>query len=96
MSNITDTGLTNRAYDILRTLGKDADFLYDTIGRYIQDAEKDGRQDLADMWKTIKQDRVFCCGYISLGLDNGNWDFWNDKIAKLILKKLEDTNYVFS
>ena len=58
MSHITDTGLTNRAYDILRTLGKDADFLYDTIGKYIQDAEKDGRQDLADMWKTIKQDRV--------------------------------------
>jgi hypothetical protein len=57
MSNITDTGLTNRAYDILRTLGKDADFLYDTIGRYIQDAEKDGRQDLVDMWNTIKQDR---------------------------------------
>ena len=40
MSHITDTGLTNRAYDILRTLGKDADFLYDTIGKYIQDAEK--------------------------------------------------------
>ena len=58
MSHITDTGLTNRAYDILRTLGKDADFLYDTIGKYIQDAEKDGRQDLADMWKTIKHDRV--------------------------------------
>jgi len=57
VSHITDTGLTNRAYDILRTLGKDADFLYDTIGKYIQDAEKDGRQDLADMWKTIKQDR---------------------------------------
>jgi len=57
VSHITDTGLTNRAYDILRTLGKDADFLYDNIGKYIQDAEKDGRQDLADMWKTIKQDR---------------------------------------
>ena len=57
MSNTTDTGLTNRAYDILRTLGKDADFLYDVIGKYIQDAEKDGRQDLVDMWKTIKQDR---------------------------------------
>lgn len=56
MSQSSDTGLTDRAYDILRTLGKDAD-LYDTIGKYIQDAEKDGRQDLADMWKTIKQDR---------------------------------------
>ncbi|HKX97836.1 MAG TPA: hypothetical protein VJL78_08410 [Candidatus Nitrosocosmicus sp.] len=58
MSQSPDTGLTDRAYDILRTLGKDADFLYDTIGKYIQDAEKDGRQDLADMWKSIKQDRI--------------------------------------
>jgi len=58
MSQSPDTGLTDRAYDILRTLGKDADFLYDTIGKYIQDAEKDGRQDLSDMWNTIKQDRI--------------------------------------
>jgi DNA-binding ferritin-like protein len=57
LSQTSDTGLSNRAYDILRTLGKDADFLYDTINKYIQDAEKDGRQDLVDMWKTIKQDR---------------------------------------
>jgi hypothetical protein len=49
MSQTSDTGLTNRAYDILRTLGKDADFLYDTINKYIQDAEKDNRQDLVDM-----------------------------------------------
>jgi|ERR671921_222999 DNA-binding ferritin-like protein len=53
----TDTGLSNRAYDILRTLGKEADFLYNTINKYVQDAENDGRQDLVDMWKTIKQDR---------------------------------------
>jgi DNA-binding ferritin-like protein len=57
MTQTSDTGLSNRAYDILRTLGKDADFLYDTINKYIQDAEKDNRQDLVDMWKTIKQDR---------------------------------------
>ncbi len=53
----TDTGLSNRSYDILRTLGKEADFLYNTINKYVQDAENDGRQDLVDMWKTIKQDR---------------------------------------
>jgi DNA-binding ferritin-like protein len=57
MSQTTDTGLSNRAYDILRTLGKEADFLYNTINKYVQDAENDGRQDLVDMWKTIKQDR---------------------------------------
>ncbi len=57
MSNSSNTVLSNRTYDILRALGRDADFLYDTVNKYIQDAEKDGRQDLVDMWKTIKQDR---------------------------------------
>ncbi|HZH39132.1 MAG TPA: hypothetical protein VEX17_03620 [Bacillales bacterium] len=57
MSQTPNTGLSDRAYDILRTLGKDADFIYDTIDKYIQDAEKDNRSDLVDMWKTIKQDR---------------------------------------
>jgi hypothetical protein len=57
MSETSKTGLSNRAYDILRTLGKDADFIYDTIDKYIQDAEKDNRSDLVDMWKTIRQDR---------------------------------------
>lgn len=51
MSESSDTGLTNSSYNILRTQN-------DTIGKYIQDAEKDGRQDLADMWKMIKQDRI--------------------------------------
>jgi hypothetical protein len=55
MSQTPNTGLSNRAYDILRTLGKDADFIYDTIDKYIQDAEKDNRSDLVDMWKTIKR-----------------------------------------
>jgi hypothetical protein len=32
------TELTNTAYGILKVLGKDADFLYDTIETYIQDA----------------------------------------------------------
>ncbi len=58
MSRSPDTGLTYRAYNILRTLGKVTDFLYDTIGEYIQDAEKDCHQDLANIWKIINQDRV--------------------------------------
>ena len=39
----------------IRTLGKDADFLYDTIGKYIQDAEKDDRQDLAICGKRLNK-----------------------------------------
>jgi hypothetical protein len=34
------TELTDRAYDVLEVLSKDADFLYDTIETYIKDAQK--------------------------------------------------------
>ncbi|HXS60421.1 MAG TPA: hypothetical protein VN703_06370 [Candidatus Sulfopaludibacter sp.] len=57
MSEKSNIELSDRTYDILRTLGKDADFLYDTINKYINDAQKDNRQDLVDMWKIIRQDR---------------------------------------
>jgi hypothetical protein len=40
----TATELTNTAYDIFKVLGKDADFLYDTI-------------ELVGIWQTIKTDR---------------------------------------
>jgi rubrerythrin len=51
------TQLENTTYNILAALGSDADFLYDTIGTYIRDAQKANRQDLVDMWNTIKKDR---------------------------------------
>jgi hypothetical protein len=51
------TELTNIAYDILKVLGKDADFLYDTIDTYIRDAEKANKSELVEVWKTIKNDR---------------------------------------
>jgi hypothetical protein len=35
-----ETELTDTAYDILKVLGKDADFIYDTIETYIRDARK--------------------------------------------------------
>lgn len=49
MSQTSNTSLSDRSYDILRTLGKDADFLYDTIDKYINGVEKDNRSDLVDM-----------------------------------------------
>lgn len=51
------TQLENTTYNILAALGRDADFLYDTIGTYIKDAQNANRSDLVDMWNTIKQDR---------------------------------------
>jgi hypothetical protein len=62
MSNSTfkneTTQLENTTYNILAALGRDADFLYDTIGTYIKDAQNASRSDLVDMWNTIKQDRL--------------------------------------
>ena len=52
------TGLDNTTYDILSALGKDADFLYDTIDKYIDDAKKSNKNELVDLWNRIKQDRL--------------------------------------
>ena len=41
--------LTDTAYDILKVLGKDADFLYDTIETYIKDAEKANKRVVRNM-----------------------------------------------
>ena len=53
----SSTELTDTAYDILKMLGKDADFLYDTIETYIKDAEKANKTELLEIWQTIKIDR---------------------------------------
>ena len=51
------TGLDNSTYNILSTLGKDADFLYDHIDKYIRDAENANESELVELWKTIRTDR---------------------------------------
>lgn len=57
MSNSETTKLENTTYNILAAVGRDADFLYDTIDTYIQDAQTANRSDLVDIWNQIKQDR---------------------------------------
>jgi hypothetical protein len=52
------TPLSNTMYDILKVMGKDAEFLYDTIDAYIKDAENANKQELANTWKKIKTDRL--------------------------------------
>jgi rubrerythrin len=49
--------LTDTAYDILKVLGKDADFIYDTIETYIRDAQKANKTKVVEIWQTIKKDR---------------------------------------
>jgi hypothetical protein len=39
------TQLENTTYNILAGLGRDADFLYDTIGIYVRDAQNANRSD---------------------------------------------------
>jgi hypothetical protein len=60
----SSTELTDTAYDILKMLGKDADFLYDTIETYIKDAEKANKSDLVEILQTIKIDRKNTCLYL--------------------------------
>ena len=57
MSKSETTKLENTTYNILAALGRDADFLYDTIDTYIKDAQTANRSDLVDIWNQIKQDR---------------------------------------
>ena len=41
----------------MSALGREADFLYTTVDKYIQDAQSDGRQNLVNLWNEIKQDK---------------------------------------
>jgi hypothetical protein len=54
----SSTPLSNTMYDILMAIGKDSEFLYDTIDAYIEDAKKQNNQHLVDTWNKIKADRL--------------------------------------
>ena len=43
------TELTDRVYDVLEVLSKDADFLYDTIETYIKDAQKSNNSETIEI-----------------------------------------------
>jgi rubrerythrin len=49
--------ISDTEHSILRALGTDADFLYDTVDSYIKEAQSSNRSDLVDLWQTFKQDR---------------------------------------
>ena len=51
------TRLDNSTYNILIALGKEADFLYSTLDTYIEDAKKDNRQPLVEIWNQMKKDK---------------------------------------
>ena len=51
------TRLENSAYNILIALGREADFLYSTVDTYIEDAKKDNREYLVEIWNQMKRDK---------------------------------------
>ncbi len=56
-NNIENTKLKNSTYNVLSALGKEADFLYSTVDKFIQDAQNDGNTKLVELWNEIKQDK---------------------------------------
>ena len=58
MSNNSESiQLKNSTYNVLSALGKEADFLYSTVNKYIEDAQSDGNTQLVELWNEIKQEK---------------------------------------
>ena len=58
MSNKSqNTKLDNSTYNVLSALGRESDFLYSTVDKYIQDAQNDGNTQLVNLRNQIKQDK---------------------------------------
>jgi hypothetical protein len=57
VTQTTTTRLENSTYNTLSALGKEADFLYSTAHTYIEDAKKDNRPHLVDLWTEMKRDK---------------------------------------
>ncbi len=51
------TGLDNTTYNLISALEREADFLYSTVGTYINDARKENRPQVEEIWKTMKEDK---------------------------------------
>ena len=61
--------LSNTTYDILKVMGKDAEFLYDTIDTYIKDAENANKRYLVEIWQKIKDDKLNHLGMLKDALE---------------------------
>jgi vacuolar-type H+-ATPase subunit H len=48
--------LEDSTFNIISQLEKKADFLYSSVEKYVRDAEKDNKPELAKMWNAIKED----------------------------------------
>jgi len=50
-------------------MGRDAEFLYDTIDTYIKDAENANKQYLVEIWQKIKDDKLNHLGMLKDALE---------------------------
>jgi len=50
-------------------MGKDAEFLYDTIDTYIKDAENANKRYLVEIWQKIKHDKLNHLGMLKDALE---------------------------
>lgn len=48
--------LEDSTFNIISQLEKKADFLYSSVEKYVRDAEKDNKPELAKLWNAIKED----------------------------------------
>ncbi len=48
--------LEDSTFNIISQLEKKADFLYSSVEKYMRDAEKDNKPELAKLWNAIKED----------------------------------------
>ena len=49
--------LDDSTYNILVALGTEADFIHSTVDTYINDAQKENKSELVEVWNNIKQDK---------------------------------------
>lgn len=49
------TGLDNTTYNLISALEKEADFLYTTVGTYMEDARRENRPEAEHVWKEIRE-----------------------------------------
>jgi hypothetical protein len=50
------TLLEDSTFNLITQIEKKADFLYSSIEKYMRDAEKDNRPELAKLWTKLKED----------------------------------------
>ncbi|MDQ4066824.1 MAG: hypothetical protein M3114_04485 [Thermoproteota archaeon] len=53
----SSTGLENTTYNLISALEREADFIYSTVETYINDARKESRPQVEEIWKTMKEDK---------------------------------------